>query len=70
MPNGPLNKSQCKNYDNTGEVKALARRHGFMARAIPMKNSHHAAMSELVTGRNLEWMDGNTAPPMTGRLPL
>jgi DNA adenine methylase len=45
-------------YDNADEVKALAKKYGFQAKPIPMKNTHHAAMTELVIGRNLNWMHG------------
>jgi len=45
-------------YDNADEVKEMARRHGFQMRLIPMKNTHHATMEELVIGRDLTWMDG------------
>lgn len=44
-------------YDNAEEVKAMARKHGFQMRLIPMKNTHHALMEELVIGKNLAWMD-------------
>lgn len=44
-------------YDNADEVKALARRQGFQMRLIPMKNTHHALMEELVIGKDLTWMD-------------
>ena len=43
-------------YDNTQEVRGLASRYGFDTRLVPMKNTHHAQMSELVVGSNLEWM--------------
>ncbi len=45
-------------YDNAPEVKELARIHCLQAKPIAMKNTHHAAMTELVIGRNLEWMAG------------
>jgi DNA adenine methylase len=45
-------------YDNANEVKDLARKYDFQAKPIPMKNTHHAAMTELVIGRDLEWMKG------------
>lgn len=45
-------------YDNADEVKELAKRYGFQAKPIPMKNTHHAAMTELVIGKDLEWMKG------------
>lgn len=44
-------------YDNSEEVKKMARRHGFQMRLIPMNNTHHATMEELVIGRDLSWMD-------------
>jgi DNA adenine methylase len=43
-------------YDNADEVRALARNQGFQTKLIAMKNTHHAAMSELVVGRNLDWL--------------
>ncbi|HNR32097.1 MAG TPA: DNA adenine methylase [Candidatus Hydrogenedentes bacterium] len=45
-------------YDNAEEVRALARRHEFQMRLIPMTNTHHARMEELVIGKNLAWLDG------------
>lgn len=45
-------------YDNAEEVRVLAKKHGFAAKPIAMKNTHHAAMTELVIGRDLEWMVG------------
>ncbi len=44
-------------YDNAEEVKAMAREHGFQMRLIPMTNTHHATMEELVIGKELSWMD-------------
>lgn len=44
-------------YDNSEEVKAMARDCGFQMRLVPMKNTHHATMEELVIGKNLSWMD-------------
>ncbi|HEV2329266.1 MAG TPA: DNA adenine methylase [Verrucomicrobiae bacterium] len=43
-------------YDNSDEVQALARKHGFKTRAVAMKNTHHAEMTELLIGRNLDWV--------------
>jgi DNA adenine methylase len=43
-------------YDNSEEVRSLANRYGFDMRLVPMKNTHHASMSELVIGRNLQWL--------------
>ncbi len=44
-------------YDNAEEVKRMARRHRFQMRLIPMTNTHHATMEELVVGKDLSWMD-------------
>jgi len=45
-------------YDNAEEVKKMARSHDLQMRLIPMTNTHHATMEELVIGRDLSWMDG------------
>ncbi|WP_322513655.1 DNA adenine methylase [Chloroflexus sp.] len=44
-------------YDEAEEVKELARAHGFQMRLVPMKNTHHATLRELVIGRDLAWLD-------------
>ncbi len=44
-------------YDHSEEVRLLAKARGLQTRPIPMKNTHHAAMTELVVGKNLSWMD-------------
>lgn len=44
-------------YDHAEEVKNLARNHNFQMRLIPMSNTHHAQMFELVIGKNLAWLD-------------
>jgi len=44
-------------YDNAEEVKRMAREHRFQMRLIPMTNTHHATMVELVIGKDLVWMD-------------
>jgi len=43
--------------DEAEEVKEMARKHGFQMRLIPMKNTHHTTMRELVIGRDLSWLD-------------
>jgi len=48
-------------YDNADEVKEMARNHGFQMRLIPMTNTHHATMEELVIGKDLTWMDSYPA---------
>lgn len=42
-------------YDDTYEVRTLAQRHGFDTELVAMKNTHHAEMTELLIGRNLDW---------------
>lgn len=44
-------------YDHAEEVKNLARKHNFQMRLIPMNNTHHAQIFELVIGKNLFWLD-------------
>jgi DNA adenine methylase len=44
-------------YDEAEEVMELARQRNFQMRLIPMKNTHHARMCELVIGRDLSWLD-------------
>jgi len=43
-------------YDDADEVRSLAMRYHFDTRLVPMKNTHHAKMMELLIGRNLEWV--------------
>lgn len=42
-------------YDNTEDISELAARHHLNTHAIPMKNTHHARMQELLISRNLNW---------------
>jgi DNA adenine methylase len=44
-------------YDNAEEVGELAQSHGFQTKAIPMKNTHHAELNELLIGKDLSWAD-------------
>jgi len=43
-------------YDNTVEISELAKRCSFDTRAIAMKNTHHAKMTELLIGKDLSWL--------------
>lgn len=45
-------------YDNNDNIRALAHRYGFDCEPIAMKNTHHALMTELLIGRNLNWARG------------
>jgi DNA adenine methylase len=44
-------------YDNTPEIAALAAEFGFQAKAVAMKNTHHAKMTELLIGPDLSWFN-------------
>ncbi|RRR67085.1 MAG: hypothetical protein EI684_19610 [Candidatus Viridilinea halotolerans] len=43
-------------YDNAEELRALAANFGFDTELVAMKNTHHTAMTELLIGRNLDWV--------------
>jgi len=43
-------------YDNSAEIRELAKKFGFQTALIPMKNTHHELMNELLVGRNLRWL--------------
>lgn len=43
-------------YDNASEVCGLAESHMFDTRVVPMKNTHHTKMLELLIGRDLAWV--------------
>jgi len=45
-------------YDDSAEIRRMARRCGFRIKEIPMKNTHHARKIELAIGRNLDWFQG------------
>lgn len=52
---GTLEGDFLMTYDNAQGVQELAGQHGFDTQAIAMKNTHHAEMTELLIGRNLDW---------------
>jgi DNA adenine methylase len=45
-------------YDTADEVMEMACEHGFDMEQIPMTNTHHAEMKELLIGRDLSWARG------------
>ncbi len=49
-------------YDNCQGVRQLARKHGFDMEPIAMKNTHHAQMTELLIGKNLDWLRQSIHP--------
>ncbi len=42
-------------YDNTQEIRDLAKKFGFDTQTVAMKNTHHQVMRELLVGRCLDW---------------
>ena len=42
-------------YDHEGELQELAEQYGFETELVAMKNAHHAEMTEMLIGRNLDW---------------
>ncbi len=42
-------------YSNDNDVQNLARHYNLAMKEISMKNTHHAKMTELLIGRNLDW---------------
>ena len=43
-------------YDNTFEIVALTKKHGFECKPIAMKSTHHAKMTELLISKDLSWL--------------
>ena len=43
-------------YDHTREIARMADEFSFETRAIAMKNTHHAKMTELLIGKDLDWL--------------
>lgn len=43
-------------YDNSDDLVKMATAHKFETRLIPMKNTHHAKMTELIIGKDLRWL--------------
>lgn len=43
-------------YEDSEDVRALAKEYGFAVQTIAMKNTHHAKINELLIGRDLGWL--------------
>lgn len=43
-------------YDNAPEIRYLAEEHDFDTREVAMKTTHHDQKTELLIGRNLDWV--------------
>jgi len=53
-------------YDDAEEIRKLAKEYGFQTALVPMKNTHHEIMRELLVGKNLAWVK---APAPSGASP-
>src|SRR6185437_11892021 len=47
-------------YDNSEEIRMLAKEFGLATATIPMKNTHHEIMNELLVGKDLSWLRFST----------
>ena len=55
---GRLKGDFLMTYDDADEVRLLSERHNLVTRLIAMNNTHHATMTELLIGRDLNWLQG------------
>lgn len=51
-------------YDDTGEIRDLAKRFRLVVESIPMKNTHNREMRELLIGKNLGWLRRQNGSPL------
>lgn len=49
-------------YDDTEEIRSLAKEHAFEMRRVLMKNTHHHHKKELLIARDLAWFGPSSAP--------
>ena len=50
-------------YDNVEEVIALADQYNLDTELVSMRNTHHHQLTELLIGRNLDWLRQNATMP-------
>jgi DNA adenine methylase len=50
-------------YDDTEEVRALAKKQGFDTATIPMKSRQHTIKNELLIGKDLAWLKRDSVQP-------
>ena len=51
-----LSGSFLMTYNDAPEVRAMATRRALNCRAVAMKSTHHAQLTELIVGRDLSWL--------------
>jgi hypothetical protein len=49
-------------YNNDALVGALCHQYGFQYEQVKMRNAHHIQKTELIIGRNLDWLKNKPAP--------
>jgi DNA adenine methylase len=49
-------------YDDAKEIRNLAKEYDFQTTLVPMKNTHHEIMFELLVGKNLDWVTASPGP--------
>jgi DNA adenine methylase len=60
---GTLRGDFLMTYDNCAGVRHFAQAHHFDMEAVAMKNTHHAKMTELLIGKNLDWLRRKISVP-------
>jgi DNA adenine methylase len=43
-------------YDDSEDLRNMARSRGYKFELIPMKNTHHSTMNELIIGKDFKWL--------------
>jgi hypothetical protein len=49
-------------YNNDASIGALCHQYGFQYEQVKMRNAHHIQKTELIIGRNLDWLKNKPAP--------
>ncbi len=52
-------------YDNTADIRKLAREFGFKVKRVRMRTTHHSEKIELLISRNFSWFNSRTLGKMT-----
>lgn len=50
-------------YENTKEVKSLAKEFGFLTKSIRMRTAHHSTKTELLISRDFSWLAAGALSP-------
>ena len=52
-------------YDNTADVRKLAREFGFEVKRVKMRTTHHSEKTELLISRDFSWFDAREVKKKT-----